>query len=339
MPPCTGERAGGFAGGRRSDPDPEGETRPRPDRTWDMISRSTLIGALVVVELAILGLAAKAVPGNSPNTNWNFDPSWTHQPAPTTSRLDKTFETGSAPHVVLDVDNADVTVQAGAATSVHVTGTMKVSGHHSGVQPALTAIRTADGVRVAVESGLVFGRIERDVRITVPPDAQVEIASAAGVVANGLRGKLVARLDDGAVRISNHRGDVDVTTSSGDIDVLDAQGGVFALRTDDGALKLTSSGADHLDARTGSGAITAIGLRAVDGALQTDDGRIDVNFAPESDATVNLHADDGHINGARVTAPDGDSASGRSMRLGSGRGQFTISTDRGSIAVAHGASV
>ena len=302
-----------------------------------MISRSTLIGALVVVELAILGFAAKAVSGSSPNTHWNFAPSWTHQSAPTTSRLDKTFETGSAPRVVLDVDNADVTVQAGDVTSVHVTGTMRVSGRHGGVQPALTAIRTADGVRVAVESGLVYGRIEREVRITVPPAAQVEIVSAAGVVANGLRGKLVARLDDGAVRISNHRGDVDVTTSSGDIDVLDAQGGVFALRTDDGALKLTSSGADHLDARTGSGAITAVGLRAADGALQTDDGGIDVNFAPESDATVNLHTDDGHITGA--TAPDGDSASGRSIRLGSGRGHFTISTDSGSIAVAHGASV
>jgi hypothetical protein len=304
-----------------------------------MISRSTLIGALVVVELAILGVAAKAVSGNSPGTHWNFGPSWTHPAAPTTSRLDKTFETGGAPRVVLDVDNADVTVQAGAATSVHVTGTMRVSGLHSGVQPSLTAIRTSDGVRVAVEAGLVYGRIEREVRIIVPPDAQVEIASAGGVVANGLRGRLVARLRDGDVRISNHRGDVDVTTSSGDIDVLDAQGAAFALRTDNGALKLTSSGADHLDARTGSGAITAVGLRAVDGALQTDDGGIDVNFAAESDATVNLHADDGRITGAGATAPDGDSASGRSMRLGSGRGHFTVSTASGSIAVAHGASV
>jgi hypothetical protein len=306
-----------------------------------MISRSTLIGALVVVELAILGVAAEAVSGNAPTTHWSFDPSWTHRwvPATVTSRLDQTFETGAAPHVVLDVDNADVTIQAGAATSVHVTGTMRVVGHHSGVQPALTAIRTSDGVRVAVESGLVHGRIEREVRITVPPDAQVEIASAAGVVANGLHGKLVARLHDGDVRISNHRGDVDVSTSSGDIDVLDAQGTTFALRTDDGALKLTSSGADHLDARTGSGAITAVDLRAVDGALQTDDGGIDVNFAAASDATVNLHADDGRINAAGATAPDGDSTPGRSMRLGPGRGHFTISTADGSIAVAHGASV
>ncbi len=305
-----------------------------------MISRTTLIGALVVVELAIVGMCGQAIAGG-PSTHWNFRPNWSHRgfSNTVTAGLDKTFETGAAPRVVLDVDNADVTVQAGAATSVHVTGTMRVVGHHSGVQPALTAIRTSDGVRVAVESGLVHGRIEREVRITVPPDAQVEIASAAGVATNGLRGKLVARLHDGDVRIADHRGDMDVTTSSGDIDVVDAQGGTFALRTDDGALKLTSSGADHLDARTGSGAITAVGLRAVDGALQTDNGGIDVNFAATSDATVNLHAGDGRINDAGATASDGDSTSSRSLRLGPGRGQFTISTADGSIAVAHGASV
>jgi hypothetical protein len=305
-----------------------------------MISRSTLIGALVVVELAIIGMAAQAVSGSSGSSSpsWTFDShGWSQAGDPVTARLDKTFETGGAPHVVVDVDNADVTIQAGAATSVHVAGTMSVSHVRGGVKASLDAVRTADGVRVAVESGFVYGKITREVHITVPPDAQVEIASAGSVTTSGLHGKLIARLSDGDIRITNHRGDVDVTTSSGDIAMLDAQGARFALHTEDGALKLTSSGADHVDALTHSGAIHAVDFRAVDGALQTNDGGIDVGFASESDATVSLHTDDGHISGAGGTAQDGDSAS-RSLRLGSGRGHFEISTGDGSITITPGAN-
>ena len=333
MPSCTRERRSGFAGRRLPD-GPAGETPARADRTWGMISRSTLIGALVVVELAIIGVAAKAISGDAPAASFNWTNGWSRSSNTVTSRLNKTFVTGAAPRVVLDVDNADVTVQAGVANTVHVDGTMSVSHRHGGVEPALDAMRTTDGVRVAVESGLTYGNVQRQVRITVPPDAQVEVASAASVVANGLRAKFIARLHDGDVRISNHRGDIDVSTSSGDIDLLDAQGTAFMLHADDGAVKLTSSGADHVDARTGSGAISAVDLRAVNGALQSGDGAIDVSFAPESDAVVNLHTSDGSIKG--VTATDGTAA--RSVHLGSGRGQFVISTVDGSITITPGAT-
>jgi hypothetical protein len=304
-----------------------------------MISRSTLVGALVVVELAILGVAAKAVGGHA-SAHWNFSPS---DSPPVVSKLDKTFDTGPSPHVVIDVDQANVSVQAGAAAGVHVAGTMRVSGRTSGATPSLTAVRTADGVRVSVESGLVHvrhGRLEREVRLTVPPGADVEIASAGSVTASGLRAKLVARLADGSVHVANHRGDLDVTTASGDIDLLDVHSAALTARTDDGALKLTSSGADHIDAHTDSGAITAIGLRAVDGQLATDDGAVDVSFAPESDATVSLHTADGHIIGAGPAAVGDDSSGGtRSLQLGSARGTFTVSTDSGSITVSQGAKV
>jgi Putative adhesin len=303
-----------------------------------MISRTTLIGALVVVELAILGAAGRAISGGA--AGWNFP----HEspPPPTTSLLDKKFETGAAPHVVVDVDKADVNVQAGAATSVHVLGTMRVSGFISGVRPQLTAVRTADGVRVAAESGLVRirrGSLERSVRITVPPGADVEIVSAGDLVTSGLRGKLLARLWSGAVRVANHRGDVDVTTTSGDVDLLDVQSALLMLRTDDGDLKLTASGADHIDVRSSSGTITAVDLRAVDGALQTDHGHIDVGFSTQSDAAVNLHTSDGRITGVGPATAGEDGPDNRAVRLGSARGHFTVSTGSGPIAVTQGVSV
>lgn len=301
----------------------------------------TLVGALVVVELGIVNIAAQAVSGHYPRTHWNFGSGWATPPAPYMSRIDKTFETGAAPHVVLDVDKADVTVQAGSETGVHVLATMHVSGWTSGVRPALTAIRTADGVRVAAESGLVrvhAGRIEREVRITVPPDAQVEIVSAGSAVAMGLRGKLVAHLDDANVRVFNHRGDVDVKTSSGDVELIDVHGAALALRTDDGALKLTSSGADHIDARSASGDITAVDLRAVDGALITQDGLVSVSFTGTTDATVNVHAGDGDVHVVGLTSTDNEDH--RSVvHIGSGRGHFEVSSGDGSITITQGASV
>lgn len=307
-----------------------------------MISRSTLLGALVVVELAILGYAAQAVAGAGPSTHWTF-PSWTIHTAGiggVTTRLDKTFAAGPAPHVVVDVDQADVTIVTQSTPSVHVTGTMTIYGRTSGVKPSLDAVATTDGVRVAVEAGLFqhTGRVEREVRLAVPPGAQVEILSAGDVTTTGLHGKLIARLRGGDLRVSDQQGDVDAETSSGDIQLVDARSGSFALRTDDGDVKLTSSGADHVDAHTKSGSIAGADLRVGDGTLRAESGNIDVSFAADSDATVNLNTGSGSISGAGTTSSDDGSAAGRSVRLGSGRGHVGVSTDSGSITITSGAN-
>ncbi|HEX3549200.1 MAG TPA: DUF4097 family beta strand repeat-containing protein [Candidatus Elarobacter sp.] len=305
-----------------------------------MISRSTLVGALVVAELVIVGVAAEAVSGH-PTRTWTFEPRFAHGRQPVVRLLDKTFATGPAPHVVIDVDQARVAVIAGPAGTVHVAGTMTIAGHVGGAAPSLDAVRTADGVRVAVESGLVRvrGRLERQVQLTVPADATVQVASAGDVSVSGLRGALVARVEDGDVRVVNHRGDVDVSTDSGNVELLDVQGRTVALHSDDGTLKLSATGADRLDAQTSSGAITAAGLRVVDGALRSSDGAISVSFAPASDAAVSLHTDDGAITGGDAGTSDEGSGTTRALRLGTARGHFNVSTADGSIAVRQGASV
>ena len=61
-------------------------------------------------------------------------------------------------------------------------------------------------------------------------------------------------------------------TSSGDVELVDVQASAIVAHSNDGKLKFTSVGADHVDAHTKSGDIVATDLRAVDGAL-ADDGR------------------------------------------------------------------
>jgi putative adhesin len=315
-----------------------------------MISRSTLVGALVVTELVIVAAAGQAMlgggpayaSGSTPGTHQHFGITFhnrSHEAPAVTSTLDKTFAGGLAPHVVVDVGDVPITVQTGTLPAVHVLGTVRKSGFHNAEDGAIVAVQTADGVRItASDTSDVHGSFERTLQLTVPPGALVEIASGGAVGVSGLRAKLIAHVKDGAIHVSNQRGDVDVTTASGDVELLDVQADAIVARTDDGHVKLTSVGADHFDVHTASGAITATDLRAVDGALTTADGAVDVVFAANSDANVSVHTSDGSITGAG--GQDGtDAAESRTVRLGSARGQFTVSTDSGSITINQGAKV
>ena len=309
-----------------------------------MISRSTLIGALVVAELAFVGAAGQAIAGghaayhaHHPHIGvvTNFDDT------PMTSTLDKTFTAGGfTPHVVVDVSDVPVTVQTGAVPAVHVVGTVRKSGFQKADDGAIAAAQTADGVRItAGDTSDVHGDFERTLRLTVPPGALVEITSGGRIDASGLRAKLVAHVKDGAIHVVNHRGNVDVATASGEVELVDVQADVIVAHTEDGHVKLTSVGADHFDVHTASGEITATGLRAVDGALATSDGAVGVTFAADSDATVNLHTGDGSITGAGPAPATTESAESRTVRLGSARGSFSVSTDSGSITISQGATV
>jgi hypothetical protein len=317
-----------------------------------MISRSTLVGALVVTELVILASAGQAIGGGgpayaagpTPGTHTHFGVVFQnrrhrHEAEAVTSNLDRTFAAGITPHVVLDVGDVPITVQAGTLPAVHVVGTVRKSGFRDAEAGSIVAVQTADGVRVtAADSSDLHGTFERTLRLTVPPGALVEIASGGALAASGLRANLKARVN-GAVHVGDQRGDVDVMTSAGDVELVDVQGGAIVAHSRNGQLKLTAVGADHVDAHTESGDIAASDLRAVDGSLVTMDGAVGVMFAPSSDANVNLHTDDGSITGAGAAADTADSAQSRTVRLGSARGSFTVSTSSGSITVSQGATV
>ncbi|HEY6233938.1 MAG TPA: hypothetical protein VIW69_02390, partial [Candidatus Elarobacter sp.] len=136
-----------------------------------MISRSTLIGALVVTELAIAGLATEAVAGGQ----FGFAGGSFGARSEASDRLHRSFVAGPAPHIVIDVHDVDVVVQAGSGPGVRVDETLERGWLFPGaVVPPLTAQQSLDGVRISSpgESGVHVQRHE--VRITVPPTARVE---------------------------------------------------------------------------------------------------------------------------------------------------------------------
>jgi len=309
-----------------------------------MISRSAILGALVVVELAIIGMAAQALCFSGPfGAAFAGSPAWAST-GMTHPRLDRTFATGEQPHVVVDVHDVDVTVEAGSAPRVHVVETIHAAGLVTGRLDRAVAEQTPDGVRITSGAGggrVVIGVFERSLRLTVPPGARVDIESAGSVLASGLRAKLIAHSDNGAIRVRDHRGDVDLETANGRIELADVQGATIGATSHNGRLVFERIGADRLDATTGNGRVVAHALRVVDGRISSGNGVVELALAPDSDSTVTAHSGNGRVRLHHLAPADTDEDEdhARVVRLGTGRGHFEVSTGNGSITLTQGANV
>jgi hypothetical protein len=316
-----------------------------------MISRPTLIGALVVVELAIVGAAFHAIgvgsagpPGPLGRHGFAWHPGAVAEAA-TAGTLDRTFATGGTPRVVLDVHDVQVRIDAVPGANVRVVEATHRSGWMRGRIMPVQAERTADGVRVTIPSGedvFMVGSFERELRVSVPPGATVEVAASSRVDAAGLRSRQTVRSTDGSIHVRDHRGELDLRTNDGRIELTDVRGPSVFAQTRSGSLALSHVAADRLEARTEDGRIAADAVRLIDGALATRDGRVHVGFTADSDATVDLRTDDGRITAPQgnITTSDGEGdRQTRTIRLGSGRGRFEVSSGDGSVSLSQGASV
>jgi Putative adhesin len=315
-----------------------------------MISRSTLIGALVVVELAIVGAAFRALGAGAPahpRHPFGFGHGGFGAASAATTKLDRTFGTGPAPHVVVDAGEVAVSLEAVPGASVRAVESLRTAGFVGGGVRPILAEQTPDGVRISApangEVHFMMGELDRSLRITLPPGATVEVQSAARVEARGLRGRLVAHATDGSLHVSDHQGDLELSTSDGRIELTDVRAGSVRARTGDGRLTLRRVAADHLEARTGVGRLDAADVRLSDGALATGSGRIRLGFSPDSDATVTVHSGEGRIDvpsGIAATVTEsGEEVHERVLRLGSGRGSVRVSSGDGSISITQGAQV
>ena len=309
-----------------------------------MISRSTLIGALVVVELAIVGMAGSAMaigPFGGPfGAPFAFHvPSFGRGAFASSNTLDRRFVVGAAPHIVIDVHDVPVIIEAENGVTVHAVESSKM-GFFGGTTAPITAQQTIDGVRLHTsgDAGVIaLGGFDHSLRVTVPPAARVDILSADDVDASGLRAKLVVHAPSGMIHVSDHRGDLDLSSTEGRIVLTDVQGANVAANTRDGRLIFHRVAADRLDANTVDHYIEAVDVYAVDGALTTRSGHVNVSFTGDSDATVNVRTDNGkvHVHGLDTTD---DTRSSSIVHLGSGRGHFEVSTGDGTINITRGAN-
>jgi hypothetical protein len=314
-----------------------------------MLSRSTVVGALVVAELAIVGVAVRSLGfGTGPaHPQMPMTMAMPNMALPALSQAsaavsaaatplgagERTFATGATPHVVIALDDdAPVTVRAVDSGTVRVMQTISTFGWPSRQPTPLTTVATPDGIRIAMaasESGMEIslGHYHRSIAVDVPPGAHVEITSSDGrVTTTGLRAPLRVNADDGTITISDQHGDVDAKTS-------------------DGHIYLSDVDADHLIAHSSSGSIIAKNVRLADGELTTDDGHVDVTATASSDSVVAIHTDDGSVrigsglSSENHSSSDDDDRQSRTVTLGSAHGKFTIATSDGHVSLSQGAKV
>jgi hypothetical protein len=305
--------------------------------------RLALVAGLGVVELWIVGMMIHSVRGGH-ESDFPAPPSAPFAAgagpfAADDGRTAKTFETGAAPHVVIDDDEAALAISVRAGTTVAVSEERRVSGWVRGKLPRLSIEKTVDGLTIVQPGGgitVAFGSIRHRLAVVVPPAARVDVKSAASIAATGLRAATTLHSDNGSIVLSDQRGAVTLKTDNGRIELHDVDAPSVDVGSDDGRVVFDRVRADRVAVATEDGRIDVTRSLLLGGKIQTDSGRIRLGLDPKSNVTVNARASSGRIvaEPPLVLVGGGDDAdTPATVRVGSGSGRLDVGTDDGSITV------
>ena len=263
------------------------------------MNRTSLVTALVAVEVAIVAIALYAIgvgrPGTAMAGMQHYD--FVGKPFPALSA-------GTAPVVTIDDPESTIEVKASSDGMVHVTDLTNVQGLRfpgdSGIPP-LNVSHTADGVAISRpyhQRFFLMGMSDERIDVEVPEASRLEIQHCEGADVTGLTANVYVRSQDGHIGLNDVKGTVDV-------------------HSDDGSIRT------HGLALTGTN------------TMSTNDGRIELGFAPGADLNVEVGTDDGRItvDGNRVGRDSDDDAAHYAMRLGNGSGSLHATSRDGSIHI------
>jgi hypothetical protein len=149
-------------------------------------------------------------------------------------------------------------------------------------------------------------------------------------------GKVSLHTSDGAIRLSNFKGDMDLQSSDGSQEI-DAVDGSLKAHASDGHIKATGR-FDSLQLSSGDGRIEARALASSTISsswdLHAGDGSVTLQLPEAFAADVDLHTGDGHINLDMPVSVEGQlRVGGHNIRgkLNGGGNLLTIHTGDGSI--------
>jgi len=177
------------------------------------------------------------------------------------------------------------------------------------------------------------GRVDLELRI--PRELKVQVTAANGkICVQGLRDSVRARSSNGAVRIEDVIGDVEIHTSNAKVS-CSCTCGHLAARSSNGRIELE----DHrgsVDAATSNGTIHCeiedVGKSGV--ILSTSNGRIVLDLPEEVDGDVDIRVDNGMIRNSRELDPLSRERSGRVKgTLGRGGTPIRLRASNGTISL------
>jgi len=333
------------------------------------VSRASIVGVLIAVEVVIVGVALYVIGGaggwSAMHPHGSFFMGMHHYSFEATPIAP--LEAGSSPAIAVDDPDSRVEIGPSSDGLVHVKDLTGVSGARFAGDSSISQLRvtrTSNGVSIERPSHqhfFVFGSIDERIEIDAPPGSSFDVSRCSGADVSGIDGAVTVRSQDGHVTLADLHGTVDARSDDGYVDANGIHADSLAVESSDGHLALHDVAVATLTARTSDGSIEAGGL-AIAGAhpsatIHTDEGRVRVagTFAPggtynvssndgslelalpnSSDLTVAASTGDGHIvvDGASIATGDDSDSVQHTIRLGDGSGSLQLSTSDGAIHIS-----
>jgi hypothetical protein len=288
-----------------------------------MISRGTILAAILVAELAIVGTAIVAVRGDQIGQSF-AQPAFAqfaHGSHLIEGGPHQLFDAGPHPSLTVDIGYADLTIRTGKATQIDVSLSPSSDYGLFRAKAPITAHQDGQTVRVGTmhESALTTGD-NRMVTVVVPDGTKVTVLHAGNITANGLRAEAAF-----------------TSVGNGFIRIEDYDGPILHLTAMRGPIIMHAVAAERLDASAQHDRVDGTALRIHDGSIDSGD-RVTLGFLSGTNTVVNADTDDGKITatGLNATADgtkknDDDDASSQTVRVGTGNGSLDVHTSDGNI--------
>ena len=295
-----------------------------------MIPRSTIIAALLVIEVAILGEALVAVRAGqaAPSPGRGVVAQ-----AAAGSRLveggpHQIFDAAAHPALTVDIGDADLTILTSKAAQIDVS----VSASNAfGVFRATAPIAAReDGGTIRIAAGREHRWSmgdDRMVTVVVPAETRVTVVEAGDIKANGLRAEASFN-----------------SVGSGSVTVEDYDAPALHVAASNGRISLHEIVAARFDAASSNGRVEGTALQVHDGSVESD-GPVTLGFATGADTLVTAEAKNGRVSVTGLPAAasagtahrDGDDdedSSSQTVRFGAGTGHLDVHASDGNISLA-----
>jgi len=302
--------------------------------------RMTTVAALAVVELVILGWIFASFESLGGGVHHVVMAARAATSSSVPADVHTTISTTRDAQVRIEDDDAHITIKAQPVDYVRVDETTTTNGSVSGITP-LRVQHVANGVIYIGRREWYHGSMHRDIAITVPVTATIEVANCTSLTLSGLSGSASVKCTGSdSVDVSDFHGrNLEIRNGDARVSVARSYADHVMIVNDDGNVDLADVRAQTLDVHTDDGRITGNAIAASNGAIQTDDGNVALNFAGGTNVTVAVKTD------ANVTAVspltleklNGDDDDERGVRLGNGGGRLDIKkTGDGSVTLSGG---
>ena len=250
----------------------------------------------------------------------------------------KTYTVSNRANVRVETDDGSVTVTTGDTKEVEfrveyqgytLDKSLHIDSSQHGDEVELVA-RIPHGFHIS------FGTMHRlHVEVRMPKDADLQVRTGDGAVkVNNVSGTIDLHSGDGAISGSSLKGSVRIHTGDGSIEASDLDGKCDAS-SGDGRIRL-SGRFDVLSAKSGDGSVVVEALRGskLDSSwsVTSGDGSIDVALPPDLPVNIEASSGDGHISTDIPITMEGVISKSRVHgKMNGGGSTLTIHTGDGSI--------